>query len=309
MTIYPYLGNSPYCYTNTLLMALGRSDLSPALLETLSGSPFGFQLLFGKLPLFDPYGWDPNLGLDQALTLLGYVWQTHSFDDEAQALSALRQEVKAGPVFVGPLDMGLLRHQPESDRASGADHFVSVLEVGSDFVRLHDPQGHPWAALPLPLFMQAWQAEQIGYGQPFTLRTGFQQVRPVDPLDAVKNLLPMSAQWLRGRDLSVPPNTIGGRAGLEKLAQLTEQNFSDELRGMLVHFSIRLGARRKADAAQMLSLIGQQQAADVLQQQAMTLGALQFSALQREEKTLAQGFRTLGQLHEQLIQAIETASA
>jgi hypothetical protein len=41
--------------------------LGPGLLEVLTGSPFGLQLLGGRRPLFDPLGWDPGIGIDAAL--------------------------------------------------------------------------------------------------------------------------------------------------------------------------------------------------------------------------------------------------
>lgn len=305
MTIHPYIGNGPYCYSNTLLTALGHPDLSLSTLETLTGSPFGFQLLFGELPLFDPLGWDPGLGVDQALTLLGYTWQTHSLADEAEALAFLQEELNHGPVFVGPVDMGLLQHQPESDRASGADHFVTVLEITDALVFMHDPQGHPWTALPPDLFLQAWKAEHVGYARPFTLRHSFQQEQEVAPLDAVRESLPLALRWLQGRDeLDLPPGTIGGSEGLHVLADQIATNFSDDLRNMLIHFGIRVGARRKADAALTLSSIGEVGAADVLQKQARTLGALQYPAMSRDTPTLVDGLRKLADLHEQLQQIL-----
>lgn len=305
MTLYPYVGNGPYCYSNTLLTALARSDLPLSTLETLTGSPFGFQLLFGELPLFDPLGWDPDLGVDQALNLLGYTWQTRSLGNEAEALTFLREELKGGPVFVGPVDMGLLKHQPESDRASGADHFVTVLEIADDLVFMHDPQGHPWAALPLNLFLQAWKAEQIGYAEPFTLRHHFRQEKNVAPLDAVRDSLPLARRWLKGRDdLGCPPGTLGGSEGLRVLADRIAGDFSDDLRGTLIHFGIRVGARRKADAALTLANIDQVEAAEVLQSQAKTLGALQYPAMVRDTATLADRLQRLAGLHEHLEQML-----
>lgn len=46
--------------------------------------------------------------------------------------------------------MGLLSHQPGSDRPLGADHFVTVLASDEQGVTMHDPQGHPYAWLPRP---------------------------------------------------------------------------------------------------------------------------------------------------------------
>ena len=133
--------------------------------ETFTGAPFGCQLLAGELPLFDPYGWSPELGLDQALLLLGFQARRTTHRDGDSALEALRQESALGPVLVGPVDMGRLVHQPGSDRFSGADHFVVVTAADRSEVTFHDPQGHPYVVLPTPAFLSACRAEAIGYLQ------------------------------------------------------------------------------------------------------------------------------------------------
>lgn len=38
-------------------MVLGPTAPPPSVTEVVTGSPFGLQLLAGRLPLFDPYGW------------------------------------------------------------------------------------------------------------------------------------------------------------------------------------------------------------------------------------------------------------
>lgn len=299
-TVMPYTGNGPYCYTNSLISVLGPDAPSAAVVETLTGSPFGFQLLAGELPLFDPYGWNPNLGLDQALGLLGYTWQSHTAKSAPEALAALKRALQAGPVFIGPLDMGLLLHQPGSDRPSGADHYVVALAVEGGAVIMHDPQGHPWASLPAGAFCAAWQADRIGYGQPYAMRTDFVRVREVDPLDAVRASLPLAAAWARGRGLPVPPGTLGGRAGLERLAERAERQLDPGLQQMLSGFSLRLGARRRADAAQNLQAAGEVELALRLQDQARVLGALQYPAVTGDGQALGAGFRQLADLSEQV---------
>jgi hypothetical protein len=69
--MHPYIGSGPYCYANSLAMLLGPDAPPPSMIEVLTGSPFGLELLAGRLPLFDPYGWDPDRGLDDAIGLLG----------------------------------------------------------------------------------------------------------------------------------------------------------------------------------------------------------------------------------------------
>jgi hypothetical protein len=56
--MHPYIGSGPYCYANSLAMALGPTAPSPSIIEVLTGSPFGMHLLGGRLPAVRPYGWD-----------------------------------------------------------------------------------------------------------------------------------------------------------------------------------------------------------------------------------------------------------
>jgi hypothetical protein len=71
--VHPYAGSGPYCYSNSLAMVLGPAAPPPSVIEVLTGSPFGIELLAGRLPFFDPYGWDPDRGLDDAIALLGWT--------------------------------------------------------------------------------------------------------------------------------------------------------------------------------------------------------------------------------------------
>ena len=62
-----YIGSGPYCYANSLAMMLGSAAPEPAVIEVLTGSPFGAELIGGVMPFFDPLGWDPGIGLDAAI--------------------------------------------------------------------------------------------------------------------------------------------------------------------------------------------------------------------------------------------------
>ena len=53
----PYIGSGPYCYANSVAMMLGPAAPTPSVIEVLTGSPFGFQLLGGQLPLFSTTSW------------------------------------------------------------------------------------------------------------------------------------------------------------------------------------------------------------------------------------------------------------
>ncbi|GAB2892390.1 hypothetical protein GCM10022245_29560 [Streptomyces mayteni] len=154
-----YSGSGPYCYAHSLAMVVDPEAPAPAVIETLTGSAFGFQLIAGTLPLFDPYGWDPEIGLDAAVALLGLRCDRAEGGPAGEALDRLRAACGAGPVLVGPVDMGLLRYQPGTPTPDGGDHYVVVLAVEGDTVLLHDPEGHPFATLPTADFLAAWRAE------------------------------------------------------------------------------------------------------------------------------------------------------
>lgn len=301
-----YAGNGPYCFTNSLLMMLGEAAPPVGVVETLTASPFGFQLLGGQIPLFDPYGWNPDLGLDQAIDLLGYRCNRTVHETEVDALDGLEFELASGPVLVGPVDMGLLAHQPGSDRASGADHFVVALAVDNGSIRFHDPQGHPNAVLPTEVFLAAWRAEQIGYlaQDAFVMRTCFKRVRCTSTQEALNASLDLARSWALNRgELPVPPGTLGGRAAYEQFAQqlLTA---SPAITNLLPHFSIPVGARRRSDAAMCFEAIGASGLAECFAAQTVILGSLQYPAVLGDNDTLARGCRRLGELHDDLITAL-----
>ncbi len=295
-----YVGSGPYCYANTLTMVV-EDGWRPGLVETLTGSPFGFQMV-GPLPLFDPAGWDPDTGLDQALSLLGWASDRETFPSTDEAFERLTVLCKTRPVFVGPLEMGLLLHQPGSDRPIGADHFVAVLGAGPDGVTMHDPQGHPYAWLPRDVFLAAWGSDTIAYGKGrFPLRTNFRSVAVRSHQDAMRDLLPLAYQWARGDHAPA-----GGNAqGLRDLADRAEAGLGIPTLPVLQNFSLRLGARRRVDAA--TELTAWPEIADGLDRQARALGQAQFAAVRGDSSGLAASFRQIADLQDDLVHGLGRA--
>lgn len=304
--IYPYIGSGPYCYANSLAMMLGPAAPSPSVIEVLTASPFGIQLLAGRMPHFTPYSWYTERGLDDAIAALGWTCRTQAAPDDASALATLRNALRRGAVLAGPLEIGLLRHQPEMTGPIGADHFVQVLEVTGDLVRFHDPQGHPYATLPAPIFLAAWRADTIAYPHtPYTLRTGFRPVRRVTPDAALRALLPTALAWLRGIDAPVPPGTLGGAAAALALADQVTAGLAPDVRGHLLHFAVRLGARRLTDAAAALASIHRFRAAAVLTRQAKLVGSLQDDLVAGATAAAAATLRALAPTYEELAAELE----
>ncbi|BCJ33106.1 hypothetical protein Athai_06090 [Actinocatenispora thailandica] len=306
-----YGGSGPYCYANSLAMVLGDAAPPAGTIEVLTGSPFGFELLGGTMPLFDPYGWDPETGLDAATAALGWRCEYSNGGDPGtadpdEAWRRLRAALTQGPAIAGALDMGRLLFQPGTPTDEGIDHYVVVLEADDEQVLLHDPHGHPYATLDRAAFLTAWRGERVPYlAASYVLRSAFAAVRPSTVDDAVRSTLPAAAAWLRGRDdRPVPPGTLANAAGLATLAERADAGLSDAVRDHLAYFAIRVGARRLADAARCLRALGLDAAAEIATGQARLVGALQHPMVRRDDAAVAALLRRLAPSYHRLAAAL-----
>jgi hypothetical protein len=302
---HPYVGSGPYCYANAFAMMFG--DLAPSVpvIEFATCSSFGMQLIGGRLPFFDPYGWTPELGFDHALDIMGWTSTVTTGGDAQEAIARLRNAVAAGPAWVGPVEMGHLRYQPGMTGPVGADHYVIVLDVQDDSVILHDPEGYPYSSLPLEHFLAAWRAESLSYGSPFTMRTGFRQLRDVPELEIVRAAIPSSMAWLSMRgSFDMPSGSSGNAEAAGQLADLIADGCDTDLRDHLIQFAIRVGARRRSDAATCMLRAGLHQAAGVFDRQARLIGALQYPMVTGDTATAARILRRLAPTHPELHEAI-----
>ncbi|MFI6298133.1 hypothetical protein ACIBEJ_41545 [Nonomuraea sp. NPDC050790] len=297
-----YLGSGPYCYTNSLAMALGEHAPPVAVIETLTGAAFGAQLTGGDTPYFDPYAWDPEIGLDAAMQALGWTCARTTGGTADEALARLR--AAEGPVLAGPLDMGLLTYSPDG---LSADHYVVVLAVDDDTVLLHDPEGFPYATLPVADFLKSWQGDSVSYEPDgFVMRTTFTRVREVPFMDALRDSLPGAARWLAGRtDLPVPPGTLGGAEAVYALADLVEAGLPPDTRGLLTGFAVRVGVHRLSDASACLALLGLPEAAAVARDQARLLGAVQYPLTTGDDPAAARALRGLAPTYARLLAELE----
>ncbi|MEU4194418.1 hypothetical protein AB0E69_21150 [Kribbella sp. NPDC026611] len=247
-------------------------EFPPEAIEVLTGSPFGMQFEDSGLAFFDPPGWNPDLGLDAAIELMGWTCERSEGGTPGEALERLRAACADGPVLVGPVDIGLLTHQPwAAGTAIGGDHWVVVLEVG-DTVVMHDPEGFPYATLPIDQFVQSWRAEKLACAGPYVLRTGFRRLREVAVEDALRASIPRAVEWL---------SKDSATHALRLAAQL-EDGIDVQLLQMLGGFILRSGARRLDDAGTWLERIGAEAAARISRGQARLLGRAQFPLVRGE---------------------------
>jgi hypothetical protein len=302
MTGFNYVGSGPYCYANSFAMMFGAAAPSVAVIEFALSSPFGMQLVGGSLPFFDPYGWDPEKGFADALAALGWTSEASSGGDEAEALARLKAALAYGPVWIGPVEMGHLRHQPGMRGPIEADHYIVVLALEGDRVLMHDPQGYPYAELPLADFMAAWQASTLTYGIAYTMRTAFRRVAERSEPDVLEASLPAARRWLSMHDAGdMPEGSLGNGAAAERLAETIGAGCDDALRGHLIHFAIRVGARRANDAATGLERIGRAKAARIAAAQARLIGSLQHPLVVGDDARAAAALRALAPTYGELL--------
>ncbi|PLP57169.1 hypothetical protein CYK37_20925 [Mesorhizobium loti] len=297
----PYTGSGPYCYANAFAMMFGAAAPSVAVVEFATSSPFGMQLIGGKLPFFDPYGWDPELSFEDTLAALGWTSDVVKGGSAEEVLLRLKAALADGPVWVGPVEMGHLRHQPGMSGPIEADHYVVVLEVDGERVLMHDPQGYPYATLPVADFMAAWAADTVSYGTAYTMRTGFVRQREVSEHDAISASLPAARRWLSMEGVSsMPEGSLGNGAAAEALAGLVGGGCDEGLRAHLIHFAVRVGARRANDAAACLARIGHEEAAVIAAEQARLIGSLQHPLVLRDDRVAAAQLLKLAPTYDRL---------
>jgi len=298
-----YVGSGPYCYANSLAMIFGKRAPKTSAIEVLTGAPFGALLLNGHIPFFSPGGWNPSIGIDTALDLLGWSCQSTSGFEADDAIDRLRAETSKAPVLVGPVEMGLLLHHPGSGEAIGADHFVVALGVSNETVQFHDPQGFPYAALPIGDFQRAWRGESISYQcQPYAMRFDFNQIREVDLHTALRASASQAVCWLA---MEEGGTSLVGEAALTTLAAQAEAGLEPDQYGHLVHFAARVGARRLSDASNWLEAIELSRASRIAASQAQVLGRLQYDLVAGDNIEAAGKLRKLAALYTDLQDALK----
>jgi hypothetical protein len=236
---------------------------------------------------------------------MGWTSTVSKGGEPAEALARLAAAVRRGPVWVGPVEMGHLRHQPEMNGPIGADHFVVALDVDDERVLIHDPHGFPYAEVPIDEFLTAWRAETVSYGDPYTMRTDFVQVAEVPVADTIRAVIPRAIEWLAmSTTIEMPPGSLGNDAAAQRTAELVEAGAGDGLREHLMYFAIKVGARRLSDTADCLLLAGYDDAARIAATQARLVGSMQRPIVAKDFAPAAAALRELGPTYDRLRAAL-----
>ncbi|MCY3771866.1 MAG: hypothetical protein OXG98_07600 [Gemmatimonadetes bacterium] len=304
-----YTGNSHYCYSNSLHMCLKQAGMvnlpDAGLLECMTGMPFGTLFMRFETPLFFPSHADlnPHTGLSRALNILGWNCTLWEGDDAEEALDALKESLKKGPVLLGPLDLGFLPYDPNHKLKRGGDHFIVALKLEGDRVQVHDPQFYPFAVLPVDDLMRAWNATELGYATcAYTLRGDFLEERQVSTDDMLEDTLKNARELIHAAPSG--PLFFGGSKAFRLAAEVIRDRPSQAFAGMLVHFVLPIGTRRCLDAADFMKSTGQTETAEWMVKKAESYGLAQYYATQEDWKRTEELFEELAEIEDRIAECM-----
>lgn len=249
----PYIGNGPYCYANSLsmLLTLIGENISPSIIEVLSGVGLGAVFLKDKNLLFFSFE-TPDNGINNVLYLLGFEKSVKTFPKKAPPpLKELIKDLEKSPVVIGPLDMGYLIYNPHHQNLRGVDHFIFVYKMNEKEIFLHDPTGFPCVSLLLSQLESAWQSN-IGYGNKnYTYWTVPKQTKKPSQFEVYQNAIKFFKKlYLIMENVAKRGNyLIGSQAILKTVERIKENKISQEEVDQLIYFALPLGAKRALDFA------------------------------------------------------------
>jgi hypothetical protein len=293
-----FTGETHGCYSDALQMCLGKQGPGESVLEVLTGSAFGMSVYRDGRPMFAPARWNPEIGLDLALELLGWTCEQGGGSRE-EAIAQLRRTTQDNPMLLGPVEMGLLPHHPGLGTAIGADHFLTVIGMEGDSVVMHDPRAHPWAVVPMDLVLAAWQSDTLSYTVPsYHYRHSFTREREVDVATAIHQLAGRAAAF-------IDPEC---GAAAEKAAEVMDSGLSTFQFFHLADFMVCVGSRRRGDAAILFEEHGYRAAAEILELQARLIGSMEYPLVSGDYASAATIMRKLAPTFEQLRLALLQAA-
>ncbi|EDY21026.1 hypothetical protein CfE428DRAFT_1319 [Chthoniobacter flavus Ellin428] len=105
----------------------------------------------------------PLPALSSALGALGIASSLKHWGEQEgdAAYRDLAVQTERRPTLVGPLDMGLLFHNPSALVYRGLDHMLVALEVHEHEILVTDSEGFPAVVIPREEFLTAWRAISV----------------------------------------------------------------------------------------------------------------------------------------------------
>ncbi|MXZ89513.1 MAG: hypothetical protein F4081_07535 [Dehalococcoidia bacterium] len=309
MSMVSYIGNGPYCYANSAAMLLESvgETVEPRLLEVLSGVGLGAFWLAESQTLFLS-GWAsmPDVGVSRAFGLLGFkVAEEAESDGAPMPAEALARQLDDGPVLLGPLDVGELPYQPDSQGGNGVDHFVLALGFEGDEVVVHDPDGYPAVPIALEALDRAWRADLIEYRRG-TYRRWHSPTRTTSPVpEEIANKAIRSFAWAyrESRATALPGVAIGPEAVEALVATLRDGALAEQGLEHLRRFALPLGVRRALDYAWFLQEVAPE-LAELKSEQARRLGRAHAAAARPDQESMAEHLSRVADLERRVEAAL-----
>ena len=309
MTIYQ--GNGAYCYANSASMLLSTigENISPTLIEVLTGFAWGASLSQNNMIFFDNGASSPDQGINRAFEILGFhVIEKVCGEKEQIPLEELRKDLSKSPVMLGPFDMGYLTYMPNHQYLGGCDHYVLALNMNEKEVLLHDPAGYPFVCLPFEQLELAWKAEQITCSQG-SYRCWVSPKRISNP--SLDDIYDKAIQLFRSsyddqHKFALQGNHLTGRNAIRfKAEQIRNESFVDGEIGHFIHFAFPLGARRALDFSLFFS--GRHEELKKLkEQQARLFGTCQTLAMSKKWVEVAETLEFLADVEGKIESTILT---
>ena len=251
----PYIGSGPYCYANSFAMMFGEH--APP--RPSSNSPRAVRSACrcsGRAAAVRSPWLESDAGFDGALAALGWRSDRSCGGSAGEALERLHDALAHGPAWIGPVEMGYFRHQPGMTGPIQADHYVVALAIEDGCVLMHDPQGFP---MPRCRWPTSWPP---GRRTPWTTarptpcaRASRASRRSRKPRPSAPRCRPPRAgsPWIRDGPFpparwATPTPPKRWRTGCSTAATTRRMH--------LIHFAVRVGARRASDAAACLARAG-----------------------------------------------------
>ena len=283
----PYVGSGAYCYSNSTAMLLASIGeiISPNLIEPLTGVGLGATLEKSGLLFFSHSNLSPDLGIGNALDILGFSYQSKFNQTKSKfPIEELKRALVNGPAILGPLDMGYLTYNPNHKFLKGVDHFVLAYDLNADGIFLHDPAGFPCVRLSIKDLKNAWTADSISYRQGYyRYITSIKRIADRDEKDIYRATLKFFKQiYKQEKNVSI---LNGAEAILHFVKEIKKGEISEAQKNHLIFFAFPLGAKRALDFSIFFSF-GDKTLSELKYQQAIFFGEVQVAAMDNNLSTL-----------------------
>ncbi|WNQ11445.1 hypothetical protein MJA45_28270 [Paenibacillus aurantius] len=304
--MFAYVGNGAYCYANStsMLLAPMGEPISPSLIEVLTGVGLGAVWFEEDNMIFFSNG-IPHQGVSKALDLLGFTYKECSGKEERGWIEQLSAELREHPILMGPLDMGFLSYLPNHPYLHGCDHYVLAFGLEDGWVRLHDPAGYPFAALPVHDLIRASRTSRLQYrlypnDLTYHYWTAPVRLRQRTSIEMYREAIPYFQEVYTNADrLALEHGWITGTGAFAALSRHVQGGKMDPgLQGHLTHFAFQVGARRALDFSEFFQSYNRQ-LSELKGRQAEWFGSCHSLAVRGDWHAVGEAVRSLGELEQE----------